>query len=277
MENIETIKESEFLDFYNKRTYTANCFNEYGSLNKNYNSFKSTGIIASIFEYYWEKTYTDNKDIIDMYRPNASTEIQKVIDCYNKNLGCSVYECPHCHDIVFIGHTCKSRFCSSCGYKYKNDRVESVLQTAYNCNHRQIVFTIPEQLRKYFFFPFEKRINLLFKAVKKTIYSILNESYYNWEIIILVFRGNSLITMLFLFAFKKFSWIFFLLFWVNPFQMKKIIFIKKIRMDSMFMLNLKNFLILNLVLNMLLAIVVESLLVRTELLIMMERTLLFLI
>ena len=24
-------------------------------------------------------------------------------------------------------------------------------KTAYNCNHRQIVFTIPEQLRKYFF------------------------------------------------------------------------------------------------------------------------------
>ena len=35
-----------------------------------------------------------------------------------------------------------------------NDRVENILQTAYNCNHRQIVFTIPEQLRKYFFFSF---------------------------------------------------------------------------------------------------------------------------
>ena len=29
----------------------------------------------------------------------------------------------------------------------KNDRVESVLQTAYNCNHRQIVFTIPKEMR----------------------------------------------------------------------------------------------------------------------------------
>ena len=35
MENIETIKESEFLDFYNSRTYNANCFNDDGSLNKN--------------------------------------------------------------------------------------------------------------------------------------------------------------------------------------------------------------------------------------------------
>ena len=177
MENIETIKEYEFLEFYNSRTLNANCFNPDGSLNKNYNSFKSTGIIASIFEDHWEDTYLKNKSLIDKYRSNATIEIQKIIDCANKNLGCSLYVCPHCHDIIFIGHTCKSRFCSSCGYKYKNDRVENILQTAYNCNHRQIVFTIPEQLRKYFFFPFEDRINLLFKAVRNTIYSILNESF----------------------------------------------------------------------------------------------------
>ena len=177
MENIETIKECDFLDFYNSRTYNANCFNDDGSLNKNYNSFKSTGIIAQIFEDHWDSTYLANKQLIDKFRPNAPIEVQKIIDCYNKNLGCSLYECPTCHDIVFIGHTCKSRFCSSCGYKYKNQRVESVLQTAYNCNHRQIVFTIPKKLRKYFFFPFENRINILFQAVRNTIYSILNESF----------------------------------------------------------------------------------------------------
>ena len=177
MENIETIKERDFLDFYNSRTYTANCFNEDGTLNKNYNSYKSTGIIATIFEDHWEHVYLNNKDIIDKFRPNAPLEIQKIIDCYNKNLGCSLYECPNCHDIVFIGHTCKSRFCSSCGYKYKNDRVENILQTAYNCQHRQIVFTIPYLLKKYFFFPFENRITILFKAVRNTIYSILNESF----------------------------------------------------------------------------------------------------
>ena len=79
--------------------------------------------------------------------------------------------------LSFVGHTCKSRFCSSCGYKYKNPRVESIMQTAYNCNHRQIVFTIPQQLEKIFLYPFENRIDILFKAVSDTIYSILNESY----------------------------------------------------------------------------------------------------
>ena len=100
-----------------------------------------------------------------------------IMDCANKNLGCSLYECPNCHDIIFIGHTCKSRLCSSCGYKYKNDRVESIMQTAYNCNHRQIVFTIPESLRIYFFKDYEKMINILFKSVSETLYSILREYF----------------------------------------------------------------------------------------------------
>ena len=171
------INESQFLDFYNSRTFDANCFNSDGSLNKNYNSKKVTGTIAQIFEDHWDDFYSSNKDLIDKYRPNADKEVHKIIDCYNKDLGCSVYECPNCHDIVFIGHTCKSRLCSSCGYKYKNQRVNSILQTAYNCPHRQIVFTIPDVLRKYFFFPFERRMDILFKAVCDTLYSILNVSF----------------------------------------------------------------------------------------------------
>ena len=175
--NKDIVQECEFLEFYNNRSYDANCFNIDGSLNKNYNSFKKSGTIATIFEDHWNNIYVAYKDLIDKYRPNADLEVHKIIDCYNKNLGCSLYECPNCHDIIFLGHTCKSRLCSSCGYKYKNQRVESIMQTAYNCTHRQIVFTIPEHLRNYFFFPFEKRINILFAAVRDTIYSILNISF----------------------------------------------------------------------------------------------------
>ena len=79
---------------HNPELSNANCFNDDGSLNKGYNSFKSTGIIASIFEDHWENTYLENKSLIDKFRPNATIEIKKIIDCANKNLGCSLYECP---------------------------------------------------------------------------------------------------------------------------------------------------------------------------------------
>ena len=168
---------ASFKDYFLDNYCNDNIFNEDGSLNKNYNSFKKTGVIASIFEDHWHSVYSKFKSVIDKFRPNANIEVNKIIDCSNKDLGVSLYECPNCHDLVFIGHTCKSRFCSSCGYKYKNDRVESILQTAYKCPHRHLVFTIPKELRKFFFFPFKKRMNILFKAVNLTINSLLNSSF----------------------------------------------------------------------------------------------------
>lgn len=61
MKSVETINEKDFLEFYNSRTYTPNCFNDDGSLNKNYNSFKTTGVITSIFEDHWNFTYQTKK------------------------------------------------------------------------------------------------------------------------------------------------------------------------------------------------------------------------
>ena len=171
------LTQDDFRNYLMVRNYNDNMFNSNGKLNPNYNSFKKTGLISNILEDHWDKYYLLNKETIDKFRPNANNEIQKVIDCHNKNLGCSVYECPNCHDFIFIGHTCKSRLCTSCGYKYKLIRVENILEHAYNCSHRQIVFTIAEELRPFFFFPFDKMMDILFKAVENTIYSILNESY----------------------------------------------------------------------------------------------------
>lgn len=171
------MSEQGFIEFILERDYNENMFNKDGTLNKNYKSSKVTGIIATILENHTDKFFNKYDEQINKYRPNAYDEIKKVIDCYNKNLGCSLYQCPSCGDSVFMGHTCKSRLCTSCSYKYKNERVENILETAYPCNHRQIVFTIPKELRPFFYYPYEERIDILFEAVRDTIYSILNLSY----------------------------------------------------------------------------------------------------
>ena len=173
----ESISLETFKDCFLNHEYNENMFLENGKINPNYNSRKKTGLIAQILEDHWDSVYQKHAISIEEYRPNAKKEIQKVIDCHNKDLGCSLYECPNCHDYIFVGHTCKSRFCSSCGYKYKFQRVESILQHAYHCKHRQIVFTIPKELRLLFFCNFALAISLLFQAVNETIHSILNVSF----------------------------------------------------------------------------------------------------
>lgn len=167
----------QFKSSFLSNNYDENMFKEDGTLNPKYNSKKKTGIIANIFEDHWDNIPTEAKQNIFIIKPNADKEIKKIIDCYNKNLGCSVYHCQDCNEFTFIGHTCKSRFCTSCGYKYKLSRVENIMQTAYNCKHRHIVFTCAKELWPYFFVKFDKMINIYFEAVNLTINSILNDHY----------------------------------------------------------------------------------------------------
>ena len=168
---------NEFRNYFLSNNYDENMFNNDGYLNPNYNSKKKTGIIAQVFNDHWNNLSYHIKHNILNIKPNADKEINKIIDCYNKNLGCSVYFCNDCNQFSFVGHTCKSRFCTSCGYKYKLSRVENIVQTAYNCKHRHIVFTCAKELWPYFFVNFDKMINIYFDAVNLTINSILNVSY----------------------------------------------------------------------------------------------------
>ncbi|MFH1029908.1 MAG: transposase zinc-binding domain-containing protein [bacterium] len=49
-------------------------------------------------------------------RPTIIKEVEKVINCGDKDkMGCHLYVCPNCGEEKFVPHTCKSRFCNSCG------------------------------------------------------------------------------------------------------------------------------------------------------------------
>ena len=105
-----------------------------------------------------------------------SKEVNKMISCRTSDLGYSVYECPDCGELKFSYHTCKSRFCPSCGNKYVRKRTEAILQKCYNGKHRHIVFTISDFLWD-FFRKDRKLIDLLFQAVSKTILSWFKDKY----------------------------------------------------------------------------------------------------
>ena len=169
------LTKDQFVNYYLNHNYNENMFNNDGSLNLNYNSQKKACIISKIVEDWKDEFCKQNGDAIQKFRPNAFNEFQKIIDCLNKDLGCNAYVCPKCGDVCFIGNTCKSRLCTSCGYKYKMSRVESIIQCCIDCHHRQIVFTIDDLLRPYFY-DF-KYMDLLFKAVQLTIDSVVHKSF----------------------------------------------------------------------------------------------------
>ena len=122
--------------------------------------------IKSIFIDYWEKykvKFSNRKR-----RPIIDKVIDNFLSCKTINLGWSIYKCPTCHEEKIVPHTCKTRFCSSCGNKYNENRAISIRSKLFRWKHRHVVFTIPEELRVYFRNN-RMLLNLLFKASSETI------------------------------------------------------------------------------------------------------------
>ncbi len=136
-------------------------------------NYKTTGIMAKIFEDYWDKYYLKYQEKIDAIRPNANEEVQKIINCANHELGATVYVCPHCDNVIYSHHTCKGKLCSSCGIKTQKIRTDSILKRCINCKHRHITFTIPDSLCPWFFEDLHTT-DILFEAVSDTLYSVVN-------------------------------------------------------------------------------------------------------
>jgi hypothetical protein len=48
-------------------------------------------------------------------RPVIFETVRKITACRTPALGGHIYQCPNCHKIEIVPHSCKSRFCPSCG------------------------------------------------------------------------------------------------------------------------------------------------------------------
>ena len=143
---------------------------------ENKTNYKSTGIIAKIFNDHWDTFYSKCNDNLSICRPNADKEVHKMINCSLHNLGASIYVCPNDDEVYFCHHTCKGRLCSSCGIKTQNMVTQNILEKCFKVKHRHITFTIPELLRIWFIDDLTTT-NILFEAACETLYSVVNGKY----------------------------------------------------------------------------------------------------
>lgn len=130
--------------------------------------------IKTIFKDHWNNFL--NKFTKLIIRDTVFDNVKRMIKCKTLDLGFDVFKCPECGKEKICFHTCKSRLCSSCGNKYNNDRQTSIFSKLFKFKHRHVVWTIPEELRKYFRED-RKRLSILFKACEITINSWFNDKY----------------------------------------------------------------------------------------------------
>lgn len=144
------------------------------------NNRKVVFTIKQIFEDNWNKFLSDNPNI--KIRDIVYSNVNRMLKCKTTDLGFSLFVCEHCGKEKIILHTCKSRMCSSCGNKYNKQREASIFSKLIRCNHRHVVFTIPEELR-ILFLKDRKRLDYLFKAASITVNYWVKNKYKKKDLI----------------------------------------------------------------------------------------------
>jgi len=97
-------------------------------------------------------------------------EVDKVLHCRDpEHQGYHLYRCPvHPEVERVVPHSCKSRFCSSCGKVMTDNWMEKALGDFLNVPYHHLVFTIPRELRNIFVWN-RDCLGLLFTAAKDTV------------------------------------------------------------------------------------------------------------
>ena len=111
---------------------------------------------------YWNKVRREMRDQIE-------NTVIKALNCGNIEKGYIKHKCIDCGEEYIQGFTCKSKFCTKCGRKYSMEWAEKQVENILDVPHRHAVFTIPEELRVYFY-----RKRELLKDLQDATYKVLD-------------------------------------------------------------------------------------------------------
>ena len=104
--------------------------------------------IKQILKDGWDDFYDLNKDNI---RDVVVENVSKIMNCGNKDkLGYGMYMCPSCGGKHYVAHTCKSRFCNSCGKIMTDNWINWAQNNMLNCPYHHIIFSPPSELWLFF-------------------------------------------------------------------------------------------------------------------------------
>ena len=121
--------------------------------------------IKHILKDHWDSFLEETPNV----RSVVIDEVDRVLSCGDPKMGFALYKCPRCESVRFVPFRCHSRFCSTCGTAYQDNRAASIEEKLINCRHRHIVFTISDELRPYFRAD-RNLLNILFRSAAQVIH-----------------------------------------------------------------------------------------------------------
>ncbi len=124
--------------------------------------------MREIFLLYWASYLAWYTGAI---RSVVIENVNKILQCRTPLLGYHMYKCKNCSNVRLMPHSCKSRFCNSCGKimtdKWTDERLSDVLDVDYH----HLVFTVPWQLRSITLANPKVMLGLMFRSVSISLQS----------------------------------------------------------------------------------------------------------
>ncbi len=130
--------------------------------------------IANILTALWIDYFKAPKEPITKDQFKA---VNQIIACRTPALGTDIYCCPTCRETKHVYHSCKNRFCPTCGYNETNRWAGNILSQLIDCKHHHIVFTLPAALRPLAKDNSKIIYNILFKSSAETLIDWFKAKY----------------------------------------------------------------------------------------------------
>lgn len=87
-----------------------------------------------------------------LIRISIIINVLKMLVCRTVFLGYHFFVCPLCHKSIKVPHSCKSRFCSSCGKKATDNWIKTTFNILPKTLWQHITFTMPAELWEFFWY-----------------------------------------------------------------------------------------------------------------------------
>ena len=95
----------------------------------------------------WWKLFLKHRNLI---RFSIIVNVLKLLVCRTSFLGYHHFVCPKCSKSIKVPHSCKSRFCPSCGKKATDSWIKTSFNSLPKTTWQHITFTMPEDLWNFF-------------------------------------------------------------------------------------------------------------------------------
>ena len=133
------------------------------------NLYGRDATLQNILKHYYPE-YEKNNQIEDHLRQATF----KMINCRTKVFGGHKYICPDCGEEKIVYNPCHHRACPECSSVAKEEWLNKQLSRLPNSSYFHTVFTIPNELNKYFILNRSFITNIMFESSKEAVIGMAN-------------------------------------------------------------------------------------------------------